>query len=1109
MRGIGSMAWLAFAAASRRMKADPRLSLAAGLGVLLAVALVAAGFLYSSALREAALQQALGAVPREETNLSLRVTEGLRPERLVAMDSFVRSKAVDPLRSYLRDDALFVQTAVFFFSGRPEWDASDDTRPRGPVQFMTGMEGRTRLVEGRLPQFVAGGMEVLIDRTASAALGLKPGDTFQAFPATYKDGRERPTKVTVVGVMEPVDPSDEFWFGGSGKFTQVRAQWTSAPLYVASEALLNSIGRAYPGLFTEYTWYLYLDRKGLRAASLDSLEAAWRQATSDVRDVLGSIGGSGGLFRVAAAYRGQLLVARIPLFLLVTLVVGILLYYLGLVALLMARVRSPETALLKSRGASDGQVALLGLAEGALLAAPSVLVGPLLAQGAVFVAGQFTRVGQARGLPVTLGPGTFAAGALAGLLAVGVITAATLLAARRTAAESRQAQARPATPPFFQRYYLDLLLLALSGLAWWQVHQRGSFLFRPLGEEQLRLDFSLLVGPAVATLAAALLLMRLLPLALALLSRVAATAGPVWLVQGLRRAARDPYSLSALVVLLVLATSLGVLGAAVGATLERSGRERALYQAGADLRLQLYAAAPTGAGAAEALAAVPGVAAAAEAVRDSGTLAIKGFGQGFALLAVDSKDFARVAWTRPDFTRQPLPELMDSLQAPVPDRGIPVPKGATSLGVWAAPSYPMADARVNARLRDAAGRYFDVALGRLDGQGWRWLEGPITPVLPTGRAFAGLPAPVAPYLLVGLIVTRATGSAQAGALFLDGLAARVGGETVVLSRPESGLQDASGWRPLVDPLSPDRLVLEASEAVVRASTEGRSLALTWSGEGAGPIGILQGPAEPPLPALVSRTMLTSAGLSVGDTAVASILSTSVPIRVVGVLDYFPTLSPSQGTFMVLDKGRLLDYVALHSPRPLLVSPEVWVSALGGGPDMDGVRHALEAAGYSVSATYDARELVKQQSASPLVTAGWSGLVLLAFAVVVVASAAGITLFLYLDARERLPEFALLGSLGVTRRQLSAIVWFNLALLAAAGVGLGTWAGGRLATALLPLLAVAEGGRQVTPPLVLQTGWAHLAIVYLVVALAAGVAALFLGRMAARLEVAAVLRAGER
>ncbi len=87
-------------------------------------------------------------------------------------------------------------------------------------------------------------------------------------------------------------------------------------------------------------------------------------------------------------------------------------------------------------------------------------------------------------------------------------------------------------------------------------------------------------------LALGLVVLRFFPLAVLILARVLEPIGPAWLLQGLRRISRDPILPGSLVVLLMLATSLGVIGSAFSSTLDRSQRDQARYEAGADIRLE-------------------------------------------------------------------------------------------------------------------------------------------------------------------------------------------------------------------------------------------------------------------------------------------------------------------------------------------------------------------------------------------------------------------------------------------------------------------------------------------------------------------------------------------
>ena len=73
------------------------------------------------------------------------------------------------------------------------------------------------------------------------------------------------------------------------------------------------------------------------------------------------------------------MLARVPLFLFIALVLVVILYFLGLIMGLLARSRSDEASIFRSRGASLNQVSgLLTITEGFMLLLATIL-GPFLA----------------------------------------------------------------------------------------------------------------------------------------------------------------------------------------------------------------------------------------------------------------------------------------------------------------------------------------------------------------------------------------------------------------------------------------------------------------------------------------------------------------------------------------------------------------------------------------------------------------------------------------------------------------------------------------------------------------------------------------------------------
>ena len=959
-------------------------------------------------------------------------------------------------------------------------------------------------------------LEVAIDTLGAELLQLGVGDQMEVFPATGVTDPQS-MRAKVVAVFRRVDPTDEFRYGTTHTFSFKTDQWPTVPLFTTKDAILERVGQLYPGLYTDVSWFFYLDRHGVRAGDVNSIQDTIRGVKDDLQANLDRSSIAIRLDRVLKDYKEQLLLARIPLFLMVFLVIGILIYYLALMAGLIVRSRTTEISMLKSRGCTTFQIGLLGLVEGLLLAVPAVALGPLIALGVSSALGRvfFDVGGGEEMVPVALSSEAFLLGLAGALLAVAVLTISTLVAARQGIVEFRQAGARPPRAPFIHRYYLDILLLVLIGLIWWQIQSRGSFLVRPLGGE-LEIDFTLLLGPVLGLLALGLLVLRFFPIAVALLAKVVEPLGPTWLVQGLRRVSRDPIIPGALVVLLMLATALGVIGSAFSSTLERSQRDRALYAAGANLRIDNGGdRAPVALlGLSDLAAEMDGVEMAAEVERTIGSLLTSGFSStGVSILAVDTDKFAQVAWYRSDFAGgKPLKEL---IRAIAPERsspsslddGIRLPQDATGLALWVHPGRPDTRSSLRARFQDARGYYFDVLVGGLGFNGWRRLEAELSPLPPPGwnvrRDRSQLPVVTPPFTLLAPQVFRRSGATEPGALFLEKLAAVTPeGERILVD-----FQNLEGWHVVEDYSKPGLYALESSESVARTGI-GSSAAFSWAPGGTGLRGIRAGSEERPIPAVVSKSVLDIAEARRGDTLIIGMSGVSLAIEAVAVADYFPTLDPRKEPFIVVDLRTFTLYTNLHKQRLAEKSNELWISLDRPGKTSAPVIAALDSRGINVRDAHLASAMVSQRVERPLVNAGWGGLLVLMFLALVLASASGVMLFSYMDIRERQTEFALLRTLGFSRGQLNGVVWFTLFLVVVCGIGLGTWAGHQIGASLLPILEVSEEGVRVTPPMVLQTNWVTLLVSYLILAGVTAGTVVWLAWLMAKLEVQQVLRIGE-
>ena len=1084
--------------ALRRTFSDWRLQVAAAFGMLLAVALMASGVIYSQALAETALRNTLLNVPEEDLNITFRTFHNLERPALDATERYVEERIRRPLSPYAGNDVLLIQTSTLFLSGLPQLDVDNSSRPRSSLQAISDLPNHVRIIEGRMPRTTSGEIEVLIDPLGASALSLSVGDRFQAFrPGS---GRDETVTVMVSGIFEPVEPDAHYWAVGAwDRFTNTERQWTALPLYTTHQNLLQVLPDSINALLSDFVWLFYTDVPGLRASEVEALQSVLHGITLDLRSNVPDSNWRTELDEVLDRYSSLLLLARVPLFLMVFLVVSVLLYYMFLIAGLIGRVRTSEVAVFRSRGASTLQVGLVILVEGLIMALPAVVAGPFVAQALVLFTGQLFPVASGvQGLDVS-GPSlsTLAIGAVGAAFTVAVFTATVLRSASKGIVSLQSSSARPPDVPFIHRYYIDVVLLVVIGLLWWQLRFRGSFLIQPAPGSPAQIDITLLLGPILGVLAAGLLVLRIVPLVLRTAALVTEPFGRVWLVHALNRVARDPIPSGALLVLLALAASLGMLGSSILSTLERSQEEQARYQAGADLRVEyeLDDQLPGEQDVAGDVAGIPGVVTAAEVMRLDTRVTTEAFGSSAVLLAMDTGSFSDAAWVRPDILND---SLRNNLQGSDESGGVPLPEDASAIGVWVQAGRVSPGALLIARMQDGTGAYFDMRIGEVAGQGWRYIEESIPSIRSANRTYTERVLQP-PFTLRALWLGGRRVGAGGGVVFLDSFQAVTPDGPVELA----SFQNIDEWRPLEDLATPGLYTLDVSEAVTRTGSP--SAAFTWVESGLTLRGIRPGDKQMLVPALVSRELAHV--VDEGEVILAFVGSTSVPLIVSGTTEFFPTLDPRESPFLVADLDALLDYMYLHGNRFVGGDTEVWLR-LDGAVSSTSIADSIEDAGWSLSDVYHASTMVEARTSDPLLTAGWSGLLALSFIAVVMAGASSLILYTYIDARERLSEFAVLRSLGFSKLQVNGIVWFNLAITFTFGLAAGTLGGQLLGIAVLPLLEVAEDGSRITPPMLLQNNWPAVAFSYLVLGVATLITVAILAWALGKLELQRLLRVAD-
>ena len=688
---------LAFAC--RRLLNNGLLSLSTALGLLITVTFVTAIPLYSEGISEFLLKIDL-AKPNDNRIQS-------RSSVLLSHFRYYRGGVPPPtsIAQYEEADVVFSQylptwiglpelrQVSFLQTARmPLLPVGEDTTSGlrqllGYGFFFTApdIQDNVVLIEGRAPtsEIVeisdgAGGrmlmLEVMMTDDAIDKLGLVVGDQFKVL---YRDRDrntrtkfENPIGVTIVGRFLPTDPRSTYWIYNAD------TAFNDGSMYINRDVYLGELVQRFPGIFYEASWYSDFDAEAIRASNYQEIIGNLETLRFNVNKILPDtklvVSPEDTLYR----FSQKLFFLKLILFILGAPIVAIVLYYISLSSGMAVDRQRNEIAVLKSRGVGASQIVGVYVIEGLMIGAVAMIAGPFLATHVAQVIGKtytFLVFTNREDLRITLSAQHYLFAAAAVALSIIATLGPAITAARQSIVGYKQEISRVTRRPFYQRFFLDFLLLAIAIYGYTTIRRRDSLLtFGPEG--QLFSDPLPLIAPVVFIFAVALVFLRFFPVAVSLIAAVGARFYGVGVHLGLRQISRSPGQFTRLVFLLILTFAIGTFSASMAATVDRNINDRILFRVGGDaffaetgtwlVDVERWRVTPAerhydlldeaGEPEIRQLARLWNAQANFEPPGQSGTEKITVFG-------VDPIPFANTVWWRDDFASSSLNELMNSL----------------------------------------------------------------------------------------------------------------------------------------------------------------------------------------------------------------------------------------------------------------------------------------------------------------------------------------------------------------------------------------------------------------------------------------------------------------
>jgi putative ABC transport system permease protein len=703
--------WAIVVIAIKRLFSQRGLAVATTVGLIAAVALVMSVPLYADAVYYRMLRAGLFDAPAGGTVSAQRppfafmyryVGSWYKPvewEKVAPLDQYLTTSSSGALGLPLKELVRHFKTDNFKLFPMDQVAYADIKEPLAWVAFgfVSDLQDHITILEGSFPPVADADpqspMPVLISEARATELGLQVGERYMTFAPIPKGSSQAPQiPVEVAGIWKPTDPKEEFWFYEPSALEDL--------LLIPEESFHLRIDPTLQDEVYVALWYLVMDGSNVHAKDAGPLLGRIVAMQQHVSALLPNTALAISPVVPLQQYQKNSRLLTILLYAFSVPIIGLLLAFIVLVVGLAVGRRRNEIAVLRSRGATALQVVGIAALEGLLLGLVALVLATPVAEWitqAIGATTSFLTFATGGGLRVGMTSTTVRAG----LAAVGLALLAQLIptigAARHTIVTYKQERARSLRPPWWQRAYLDVILLVPAVYGTYLLRKQGSIVLPAAtgfsGSDPFQNPLLFLV-PALAVFALTLLLLRVMPVLMAAFAWLAGHLGGVGTLLAARQLARTSSSYAAPLMLLVLTLSLSAFTASLAQTLDSHLYDQSYYKVGSDFQVVELGedtqstggfgmgfgggAPPSDTGTGDTAAAapqgprwnflpiseylkVPGVKAAARVGLYPATTRLSGGNQQGQFMGVDRVDFSRVAFWRRDFAPAQLGSLMNAL----------------------------------------------------------------------------------------------------------------------------------------------------------------------------------------------------------------------------------------------------------------------------------------------------------------------------------------------------------------------------------------------------------------------------------------------------------------
>ncbi len=460
-------------------------------------------------------------------------------------------------------------------------NASRETTMSGRIGFLSGMTEHGEIISGEwfTDQLDSDGcIPCVISERMMVRQMLVVGDTLTVTNKKSKD--DGLIRVKVVGVFRNKSDDDPYWVDPPSSYT--KEFFTSESIFY--EQFINPENQLF---IVKGSWNIVLDVEHMDIDGVDKLyNFAQEQPgvykslrNTNYRDCFGNI--LTVFQKDAAKVRVTLLVLQVPIYILL----GVFIY---MVSKQMLEMEQAEISIMKSRGASRGQILSTYFMQSVIVSIFSAAAGiPLsfLICQVIGSSNEFLEFVSRKPLPTRMTGEVLLFAAAAAIFSIAVMVLPVISYSKVSIVAQKQKKNTLGAGTWWQKIFLDVVIFLVSIYGYYTFNQQKEFLAKKVADGAA-LDPLLYLSSSLFIIGAGMVALRLIPLVIKLAYLLIRRFCSPSVYASFLRVIRTKNQQNFIIVFLILTIAMGIFDAKAARTINSNEEEMIRYSTGADIVLQ-------------------------------------------------------------------------------------------------------------------------------------------------------------------------------------------------------------------------------------------------------------------------------------------------------------------------------------------------------------------------------------------------------------------------------------------------------------------------------------------------------------------------------------------